>query len=143
MKTRTAKIFAVVTMLVAMCSSAFATGPYLGTAYKTTNYGNGSEVVEISGEKSDVMVELMQRKYDYIMQGKLQSVYFYTDDTNAVAKLFLVRKPTGLFKLYEFCGSKEKALEKEEFLKSTGFEVNIMDDNNLSETTLMADKKVL
>ena len=71
------KIFTVITFLclTLSCTSVFATGPYLGTSYNVINYGNGTEVIEISGEKSDVMVELMRMGVpeDHII---IQPLYF-------------------------------------------------------------------
>ena len=141
MKKMAAKIFAVVAILMAMCTSASATGPYLGTAYKVEVFKGGTEVIEISGEESDVMVELMRLKYDYIKQGKLQSTYFYTEGDNAIAKLLVVPKPErGLLRVYEFCGTQDKALDKVSFSESAGYKIVIFDDSNLCRTTVVAEK---
>ena len=127
---KTSKIFAVITLLLALCgaTSAHATGPYLGTALQVTPYRIGAQVISLAGKTVDVQTEAARLRYDLIKQGKLQGYYFFESGNEAVAKIYVSGDTKPYIKLYEFCGNEEEVEKKAEFMRSCGYEISFINN---------------
>lgn len=138
--------FAVIALLMAAIFSsavAFASGPYLGTAYRVTKYNDGTKVVELFGEKEDVQVEFARMRYEFIKQGKMQSTYFFESGNYAIAKLHIAPPKNGYLKVHEFEGTQDKVLEKAYAFEANGYEITLFDDRNLCRSRVIAEKRIM
>lgn len=137
---KASRIFAVMALVSAVFGSAtaYATGPYLGTAYKVINYPHGTRVVELTGETMDVHVEFARQKYEFIKQENLVGTYFVENGNNATAKLYVSPKGTKKhIKIMEFYGSKAEVQKKVESLKSCRYKISYEDESKCTGYKIM------
>lgn len=138
---KTAKIFAVITLLLATlgAASAHATGPYLGTALQVTPYRHGAQTISLAGKTIDVHAEAARLRYALIKEGKLQGFYFFESGTEAVAKLYVSEDTNPYIKIYEFYGSEKEVQEKADSMINFGYEISFI--NNIKCTAYKINRK--